>query len=212
MGADDLFSSLAQKNSELFLTAGVSKILTTSPHCLNAFKKNYAGLNSSMVVEHYTELLSRLIAEGRLRPTRSIDRTVAYHDPCYLGRQNGIFEAPRHVLKSIPGLTLVEMPSIRENSLCCGGGGGGAWSEVPPEKRLGVLRVQEALGVGAEVIATACPYCIRMLKEAVKTLGIEDRLNICDLAELLWASVEIRADAHIPEKAYAGVDQEVFHV
>ena len=138
--------------------------------------------------------------------------TVTYHDPCYLGRHNGIYEAPRRLLQSIPGLTLIEMASNQENSLCCGGGGGGAWSDVPPEQRLGVLRVVEALGTGAEVIATACPYCIRMLSEAVRELGVEDQIAVRDLAELLLQSLMMNDEANMTERIDLDVDQEVYHV
>jgi Fe-S oxidoreductase len=208
IGAPDLFSQLAQQNSDLFLHAGVQKILTTSPHCLNAFKHHYADLKDAVESEHYSELLYRLVEKGRLQPARALAYTVTYHDPCYLGRHNHIFEAPRRLLQSVPGLTLIEMASNRENSLCCGGGGGGAWSNVPPQQRLGVLRIEEALRTGAEVIATACPYCIRMLSEAIRQLGVQDQLVVRDLAELLLQSVMIKDEALMTE----GVDQEVCHV
>jgi Fe-S oxidoreductase len=208
IGAGDIFSQLARKNSDLFLGAGVKKILTTSPHCLDVFKHHYAELKGSVESEHYTELLDRLVAQGRLRPTLEVASTVTYHDPCYLGRHNGIYEAPRRVLQSIPGLTLIEMASNRENSLCCGGGGGGAWSEIPPKQRLGALRVEEALSTGAEVIATACPYCIRMLSEAVRQLRVQNQIVVRDLAELLLASVIMKEEEMMTE----GVDQEVCHV
>ncbi|MGD9042474.1 MAG: heterodisulfide reductase-related iron-sulfur binding cluster [Desulfobacterales bacterium] len=212
IGASDLFSQLALKNSDLFLRSGVQKILTTSPHCLNAFKHNYVELKGSVESEHYTELLDRLVAEGRLKPTREVACTATYHDPCYLGRHNGIYEAPRRLLQRIPGLTLIDMASNRENSLCCGGGGGGAWSEVPPQKRLGVMRVEEALRTGAEVIATACPFCIRMLSEAVRELGVEDQIAVRDLAELLWQSVMTTDEVKMTERVDLSVDQEVYHV
>jgi Fe-S oxidoreductase len=212
IGASDLFSQLALKNSDLFLRSGVQKILTTSPHCLNAFKHNYVELKGSVESEHYTELLDRLVAEGRLKPTREVACTATYHDPCYLGRHNGIYEAPRRLLQRIPGLTLIDMASNRENSLCCGGGGGGAWSEVPPQKRLGVMRVEEALSTGAEVIATACPFCIRMLSEAVRELGVEDQIAVRDLAELLWQSVMTTDEVKMTERVDLSVDQEVYHV
>jgi Fe-S oxidoreductase len=208
IGAGDLFSRLIKKNSDLFLQSGVQKILTTSPHCLNAFKHHYAELKGTVESEHYTELLQRLVEEGRLRPTHELAYTVTYHDPCYLGRHNGIYEAPRRLLQSVPGLTLIEMASNRENSLCCGGGGGGAWSDVHPKQRPGVRRIEEALATGAEVIATACPYCIRMLSEAVRQLGMEDRIAVRDLAELLLESVTLKHEATKTE----GVDQEVCHV
>jgi Fe-S oxidoreductase len=212
IGAGDLSAELALKNTELFLRAGVQKILTTSPHCLNAFKTNYAGLMGSVEVIHYTELFSQLITEGRLRSLHAVNRTVTYHDPCYLGRHNGIYEAPRRVLQSIPGLKLVEMASNRQDSLCCGGGGGGAWSDCFAGKHLGVLRVEEALRIGAEVIATACPYCIRMLNDAIKELGVENQIAVQDLAELLLQSVIMRTEANITEHINSGFDQEVCHV
>ena len=156
--------------------------------------------------------LDRLVAEGRLIPTLEAASAVTYHDPCYLGRHNGIYEAPRRVLQSIPGLKLVEMPNNRDRSLCCGGGGGGAWSDYPPDRGLGGLRVKEALDTGAEVIATACPYCIRILNEAVRKLGVENHIVVRDLAELLWESVVMRDEAFMPERVEPGFDQEVCHV
>ena len=212
IGAGDIFSELVRKNTELFLHAGVQKILTVSPHCLNAFKKNYAELKGFIGCEHYTELLDRLIEEGRLRTTLEVECTVTFHDPCYLGRHNAIYEAPRHLLQSIPGLKLVEMSNNRERSLCCGGGGGGAWSDCPPKQRLGVLRVEEALSTGAEVIATACPYCIRMLNDAVRELGVENQIVVRDLAELLLQSVVMRDEASMTEYVDLGFYKEVCHV
>jgi Fe-S oxidoreductase len=200
IGAADIFSELAFKNTELFLGAGVQKILTTSPHCLNAFKNDYAELKGSVGSEHYTELLDHLIAEGQLRPTLEVTSTVTYHDPCYLGRHNGIYEAPRRVLQSIPGLTLVELASNREGSLCCGGGGGGAWSDYSPSEGFGVLRVRQALSIGAEMIATACK------------LGVENQIVVRDLAELLLQSVVMRDEASMAERVDLGFDQEVRHV
>ncbi len=195
MGADDIFSGLVLNNTELFSRVGVRKILTVSPHCLNAFKNNYPLLKGSVVSEHYTELLDRLVKEERLRPVMEVGAIVTFHDPCYLGRHNGIFEAPRRVLKSIPGLKLVEMPDNRERSLCCGGGGGGAWADYPVSRGLGALRVKQALDIGAEILATACPYCIRMLNAAVDELGVRNRIVVQDPAELLVQSVGLRDEA-----------------
>jgi len=212
LGAAEIFSELALKNTDLFLQAGVRKILTTSPHCLNTFRNNYDGLKGSVASEHYTELLDRLVTAGRLRPILEVAGTVTYHDPCYLGRHNGIYEAPRRVLQSIPGLTLIEMASNRASSLCCGGGGGGAWGDAPRNQRLDVLRVEEALATGAEVIATACPFCIRMLNNAVRDLGVEDRIAVRDLAELLLQSVKMKDETRITEGVDLGIDREVCHV
>jgi len=212
LGAGEIFSELTRQNTELFLHGGVEKILTTSPHCLNAFKNNYDELKGSVVNEHYTELLDRLLAEGRLRPTLEVASTVTYHDPCYLGRHNSIYEAPRRVLKSIPGLRLVEMANNRESSLCCGGGGGGAWNDDLAQQGFGVLRIRQALNTGAEVIATACPYCIRMLNDGVRELGVKNQIVVRDLAELLLQSVVARDERIIKERVDLGFDQEVRHV
>jgi Fe-S oxidoreductase len=212
MGAADTFSELVAKNTELFFRAGAKKILTTSPHCLQAFKNDYARLQGSVTIEHYAELLDLLVAEGRLLPSREQTSTVTYHDPCYLGRHRGIYEAPRRVLKSIPGLKLVEMASTRESSLCCGGGGGGAWRDEPASQRFGVLRIREALDTGANVIATACPYCLRMLNEAVRELGAGNQIVVRDLAELLLQSVVTGDEADRTAYISRGVVQEVCHV
>jgi quinone-modifying oxidoreductase subunit QmoC len=212
LGAGDLSAGIVRKNTELFLQADVRKLLTTSPHCLNAFKNNYAGLTGLVAVEHYTELLDRLVLAGRIRPSLEVAGAVTYHDPCYLGRHNGIYEAPRRVLQSIPGLTLVEMADNQESSLCCGGGGGGAWSDTPRSRRLGVLRVEQALSSGAEVIATACPYCIRMLNDAIVALGVADRIAVRDLAELLWQSVMMGDETKMTAYLDWGIDREVYHV
>ncbi len=190
VGADEVFQVLARANIELFRERGVQRALVASPHCLNALTKDYRDLDGGVTSEHYTEVFDRLISDGRLKPAKRLEHTVTYHDPCYLGRHNGIYDAPRRVLQSIPGLKLVEMPRCREESLCCGGGGGGAWAEYPLEQRFAVLRVREALDTGARVIATACPYCTLMLEDAVKVLGVEERIAVRDVAELLARSVE----------------------
>jgi len=212
MGAAEIFSELSLKNTELFLDGGARKILTTSPHCLNAFKNHYAELKGSSTFEHYTELLDRLIAEGRLNPALEVGCTVTYHDPCYLGRHNSIYQPPRRILQSIPGVKLMEMTDNKENSLCCGGGGGGAWSDDIATQRFAVLRVKQALDTGAEIIATACPYCIRMLNDGVRKLGAENQIVVRDLAELLLKSIETRDEANMGRRVDLGFDQEVCNV
>ncbi len=209
-GADTVFAELARRNTELFAQAQVQKILTASPHCLNAFKTSYDGL-MGVGVEHYTELLDRLLAEERLIPVRNLPLTVTYHDPCYLGRHNGIYEAPRQALVRIPGLVMVEMASSREDSLCCGGGGAGGWRSDRAIRRFGRHRIEEALEAGAQIIATACPYCVRMLAAAANALGVEDRLGVMDIAQLLAMSVTVGNDARGPGRERATADQEVYH-
>lgn len=187
-GALDTFTMLADQNSAMYDKHGVTEVITTSPHCMNVINRE---LESGPHAEHVTQVFDRLIERGVLSPTREVALTVAYHDPCYLGRHQGVYEPPRRVLQSIPGLRYVELPRNREKSLCCGGGGGGLWREAPTEERFSVLRVREALDAGAEVIATACPYCTIMLQDGINALGIdEERLKILDVAELLYESVE----------------------
>ena len=210
-GADQLYSLLERQNTELISGNGAAKVLTSSPHCLNAFKKDYPALKGTVSIAHYTELLDRLLGEGRLRPVQEVACVATYHDPCYLGRHNGIYEAPRRVLNHIPGLTLVEMPNNRELSLCCGGGGGGAWGVDSSRQPMGVMRVREALGTGADVIATACPYCLRMLNAAVATMGVGDRITVQDIAEVMIQSLEKTQETDTAEAVGAGVEREVIH-
>ncbi len=188
IGAADVFADLTGKNTRMFLEAGVSKILTISPHCLNSFRRNYEGLKNVANI-HSTQLLDKLIREGAIKPVNKLDLKVTYHDPCYLGRHSSIYDEPRRLLESIPGLTLFEMQNSRERSFCCGGGGGGPWKDSPGKKSLGEIRIEEAIGTGAEVVATACPYCIRTLNEAVAKLGAGNKIKVRDIAELLLQSV-----------------------
>lgn len=189
-GNKKLATSLTKANTDLFKANNVTKLLTVSPHCFNAFSKNYPDLDADIQIIHYTELLESQLKEGKLTPMSDICKKVTYHDPCYLGRHNKIYDAPRYILRSIPGLELVEMQNSKQRSQCCGGGGGGAWQILPMDEDHGVIRVNEALETGAEVIATACPYCIRMLNNAIIKLGAENRIIVSDVAELLLQSVE----------------------
>jgi len=190
VGAEEVFTELAEENAELLGAPGISKVLTASPHCMNVINKDYDGAGLGVRAEHYTQVLQRVLEAGHLTPTAQVAKRVAYHDPCYLGRHNGIYDAPRAVLDAIGGLIRLEFRRTRENALCCGGGGGGLWADVPTEERFAVLRVREALEVGAEVIATACPYCTFMLEDAVKVLDLEDEIAVQDVAELLAEAVE----------------------
>jgi quinone-modifying oxidoreductase, subunit QmoC len=190
IGVADVVADLTRKNTEMFLRAGVSKILTSSPHCLHSFSKNYAGLKNIANV-HSTELLAKLIQESAIKPVNKVDLKVTYHDPCYLGRHSSVYDAPRRILESIPGVTLLEMQNSRERSFCCGGGGGGAWKDRVGGESLGEIRVKEAIRTGAEVIATACPYCIRTLNESVAKLGAGNKIKVQDVMELLLRAVDL---------------------
>jgi Fe-S oxidoreductase len=189
LGEAGLFEMIVEDTSEMYKSLGVSKMFTTSPHCFNAFKNDYptvAGEKSHpLQVQHYTQLLAGLLERGELKFSGSLEKTITYHDPCYLGKHNGVFDEPRKVLSSIPGVNLVEMDRSREKSLCCEGGGGRMWLEgTNPGTRLAQQRVQEALETGAQVLATACPFCLATLDEAVKHLNADDKLRVMDIAEL----------------------------
>ena len=189
VGDEELFQKLASANIELFNAKGVKKIITTSPHCLWSFKNDYAKLGAEWEVVHYTEVLSKLVAEGKLTPNASYGKKVAFHDPCYLGRHSDIYDAPRGLLESVPGVEVTELARSRELSLCCAGGGGRIWAEVPMGERFGELRVEDALESGAEVLATSCPYCVNMLTDACMSLNKQDALEIRELSEVLVESL-----------------------
>ncbi|MFA7278699.1 MAG: (Fe-S)-binding protein [Sterolibacterium sp.] len=184
-GNEDLFKHLAKENIKNFIDLGVKKILVSSPHCYHTFKNEYPEFNVKFEIVHITEFLSDLISTGRLTPVRPFEKKITYHDPCYLGRHNGVFDQPRNVLKSLPGAQFTEMESFRENSFCCGGGGGRIWMETPKGERFSDYRLKQAVDVGAEVLVTACPYCITNFTDS--SLGLEDgqSIEIKDITEIV---------------------------
>ncbi len=184
LGEAGLFEMLVEENMELWQGYGVKKIVTTSPHCYNTLKKDYPS--DGLELMHYTQLVARLLEEGRLTFKGELNKTVTFHDPCYLGKHNQIFDAPRAILQHIPGLKLVEMDRSREKSLCCEGGGGRMWLEgTNIEVRLAHQRVEEAVDTGAEILATACPFCVLTLDDAAKMRGLEERLQVVDIMDLV---------------------------
>jgi Fe-S oxidoreductase len=186
-GAKDLALEIGEEQREDFRAAGFPLAAVLSPHCLVTLTRS-AGISSP--VRHYTQVLSALLDEGKLKVSARIGAKVTYHDPCYLGRWSGIYEEPRSVLRAAAGENFVEMERSRAMAVCCGGGGGGAFSDVPPAERLGVLRVREALETGAGIIATACPLCMLMLDDGVLASNQEGRIRVVDIATLLLEAVE----------------------
>ncbi len=184
-GNEDAFKSLARENIKTYIDQGVKKILVSSPHCYHTFKNEYPEFNAQFEIVHMAQYLSDLLDEGRLEPARTYDKKVTYHDPCYLGRHNGVFDAPRNVLKHVLGVDVTEMADNREDSLCCGGGGGRIWMETPKEERFADLRLQQAIDVEAEVLVTTCPYCITNFTDSA--LGLEEgqAMEIKDLTEIV---------------------------
>ena len=194
-GDEDVFRTLARENIKTFIDNGVKRILVSSPHCYHTFANEYPEFMVNFEVVHITQLVSELIEQGRLEVAGQFPKRVAYHDPCYLGRHNGIFDPPRSVLKAVPGLELVELPDCRENSLCCGGGGGGIWMETPKGERFADLRLAQVQAVGAEVLVTSCPYCISNFEEARLSLDDEDGLAVKDLTEVIQESLVADGEA-----------------
>jgi Fe-S oxidoreductase len=186
-GNEEAFKHLAKENIKTFVENGVKKIVVSSPHCYHTLKNEYPEFMVNFEVIHITQFLSELINEGRLEITGEYAKKITYHDPCYLGRHNGIFDEPRDVLTKA-GVELVEMEDCREDSLCCGGGGGRIWMETPKEERFSDLRVEQAADVGAEILVTACPYCIIHFEDS--KLSLEERedgreLEVKDITEII---------------------------
>jgi Fe-S oxidoreductase len=190
LGEKGMFETLAEHNLSLFQKFEAEKIVTLSPHCYNTFKNDKPYSDAGLNVQHYTQFVAKAMEQGKLKPVKPFNQRVAYHDPCFLGKRNEIYEAPRRILESINGLELVEMRRARENSFCCGGGAGRVWTEdAPMEKRPCVSRVREALELDAQVIATSCPFCVSLLDDAVKVLEVEDKIKVRDVVELLNATM-----------------------
>jgi len=188
-GEQGLFEMLAEKNSKAFSKYQFNKIITTDPHAYNAIKNEYPKLGISYPIQHYTEYLVERLDQLKPLLTHELKTKITYHDPCYLGRANGIFNEPRALIESIPGVEIVEMSHNHTNSLCCGGGGGGMWLDgfqwEKAHVRLSELRVREAITVSADILAVACPYETPRFEDATKTVEGAARLKVKDIAELL---------------------------
>jgi len=188
-GDEDLFKRLARENIKTFIDHGVRKILVSSPHCYHTFKNEYPEFMAHFEVVHIAQYLFELLSEGKLGIKKDYAKKITYHDPCYLGRHNGVFDEPREVLKKIPGLELTEMHDSRADSLCCGGGGGRIWMETPKGERFSDLRLEQAIGVGAEALVTACPYCITNFEDSKLNLADSEVIEIKDITEIIQAVI-----------------------
>ena len=190
MGEAGLFEELVEGNMKQFDTYQIENIITTCPHGFNALKNEYP--QGKFNVLHATQLLAKRLEEGKLSLTQQVKKVVTYHDPCFLGKQNSIFDEPRILLNAIPGLTFKELDRSRERSLCCEGGGGRMWVESSTDtgQRLAEIRVRDAVELGAEILATACPLCVLTLEDAAKTSGFEEKIKVMDVMELLAEAME----------------------
>ncbi|MFS8512543.1 MAG: (Fe-S)-binding protein [Planifilum fulgidum] len=199
MGNEFLFQQLAMDNIQQFEKYNVKKIITLDPHAYNVFKNEYPDLGFEAEVYHHTQILAKLIREGRIRPTKEVKERVTYHDSCYLGRYNDEYDAPRFILQSIPGIELVEMERNRENAMCCGAGGGMMWMEEREGVRVNTARTKQALAVRPSLIGSACPYCLTMLSDGTKAMEVEDQVKTMDVAEVLEMAVDFDDQAEQAE-------------
>ena len=189
MGNEYLFSTLAEGNIETMKGCNVKKILTMCPHCFHTLKHEYPQFGGEFEVLHYTQFLGDLLSQGRLKLTQPIEQVITYHDSCYLGRGNELYELPRRIIQSIPGLKLVEMERNRGTSFCCGAGGGRMWMEEKIGTRINQMRTDHAIQTKANLVGTACPYCLTMLADGIKEKGQEENLAAWDLSELVHKSM-----------------------
>jgi Fe-S oxidoreductase len=183
-GEETLFMALRDRNTDAIKASGVTRIVTADPHAYNALKHDYTDVPP---VEHISQVIARGVKSGKIafRPLENGDDVYTYHDPCYLGRHNQVYDDPRQVLDAIPGLKRVEMTRSRDRSFCCGGGGLMLFYEAKEEQRIGVKRVRMAAEAGANVMVTACPFCMVNIEDAIKVAGLEGKMTAIDLAELV---------------------------
>ncbi|MFC1968044.1 (Fe-S)-binding protein [Chloroflexota bacterium] len=189
-GNEYLFQIQAQRNIEILKSHNVKRIVASCPHCYNTLKNEYPQFGGEFDVLHHSELLADLVKQGKVRPAREIGKLVTYHDSCYLGRYNDIYTPPRELIKAIPAVRVVEMERSCQKGFCCGGGGGHFWIEESIGQRINEMRAEEAIHTKADILATACPYCLQMFEDGIKAKGAEESVKAMDIAELLQSTVE----------------------
>ncbi|MBO0829914.1 MAG: (Fe-S)-binding protein [Streptosporangiales bacterium] len=194
LGNEFLYQMLAQQNVETLNEVGAKKIVATCPHCFNTIAREYPQLGGNYETIHHTQLLARLVDEGRLKPVQRVEEKVTYHDPCFLGRHNKVYTPPRDLLGNVPGLTSQEMHRCRERGFCCGAGGARMWMEETIGKRVNTERIEEALALDPDTVSTACPYCLVMLGDAIKAKQSEgaarEGVEVVDVSSLLLRSLQ----------------------
>ena len=192
LGNEYLYQTLAANNIEQFKGYNIKKIIVMCPHCFNTLKNEYPQIGGNFEIIHHSTFISRLISEGKINPVVMKENRITYHDSCYLGRHNDIYNPQRHVLQAINKLPLLEMERSRNNGFCCGGGGGRFWMEERIGKRISEVRIEQVMETGADIVATACPYCVQMFTDAIKAKGAEETLFAKDIAELVAESMELK--------------------
>ncbi|GAI96214.1 unnamed protein product, partial [marine sediment metagenome] len=185
LGNEYLFQMQAEKNIEVMKGYGIKKIVTACPHCYQTLKHEYPQFGGDFEVYHHSEFIAELLKEGKLSIPKGTGEVITYHDSCYLGRYNGLYQPPREILGRIPEATVVEIERNRERGFCCGGGGGHMWLEETTGRRISELRLEQVMATKAQTIATACPYCLQMFDDAIRAKAAEESLKVMDIAELV---------------------------
>ncbi len=185
IGNEYLYQTLAKANIETLNRYQVKKVVTACPHCFNTIKNEYKDFGGNYEVFHHSQFIAKLLSEGKLKPSKGIDETVTFHDSCYLGRWNGVYDQPRAVLGSIPSARVVEMKNHHDQSMCCGAGGGRMWMEEKIGKRINITRTEQALETQAGIIASSCPFCMTMMNDGVKAKEMQEKVKVMDIAELM---------------------------
>ncbi len=193
IGNEFLFEMLAKENVAKLNKYDVKKVITACPHCFNTFRHEYPQYGGRFEVYHHSEYLAKLVSDGRLKPQTESDRTITFHDPCYLGRQNGVYDAPRTLVTISSRQAPIELERSREKSFCCGGGGGMSFVEEPPEQRVNQERAREILETGADTVAVGCPFCMTMLEDGINARKGSREVRVMDVSELLWEASQPRA-------------------
>ena len=217
-GNEFVYQGLAAQNVETFREHKVKKVVSTCAHCFNTLKNEYKDFGIELEVVHHTQLLNRLVREGKLTPIATgqgaAKRSITYHDPCYIGRHNGVYTPPRELLQVLPGAELVEMERNSERSFCCGAGGARMWMEENIGERINVNRTKEAVGTGADQIAVGCPFCRVMLSDgltAEQAAGnAREEVEVLDIAQMLLASVKGEVATRVRKPAPAGTSRTRF--
>jgi Fe-S oxidoreductase len=190
-GYEFQFQIMAEQNIEVFKSHNTKQIITACPHCYNTLKNEYPRFGGDFNVVHYTEFIADLIKQGKLKLNNELNSKITYHDPCYLGRYNNVYEQPRRILQSIPKVKLKEMERSRNTSFCCGGGGGLMWiEEQPGTTKINQMRLDDVLKTGADTVVTSCPYCLQMFEESIDHQGIKNKVKVMDLIELVEAAIK----------------------
>jgi Fe-S oxidoreductase len=192
-GNEYLYQTLAQMNIDAMNGYGVKKIIATCPHGYNALKKDYPNFGGTFEVYHHTEIIADLLAAGKINTVKPVPGTFTYHDSCFLGRYNHVYEQPRKILNAVPGVRLVEMARNMEKSFCCGAGGARMWMEEHGEK-INDARAKQAIDVEADTIAVGCPFCLTMMSDGLKAHSMEEKMTSLDIAEIVWKSMGLEEE------------------